>query len=591
MGIKFVRVSEFFAANQSSMIKKFLVCLLMVLTQVVCAQIDYSKQYGNAKALFQAGKYNLAMETFKPLIAYDQKNSYVEYASFYYAMAAYKQGYKAVAKDMLNQIKSLYPNWDKIAEVNFWLARIHFDNHDYFQGLKLLNTIQDKKFEKDIEAIKLSQLSSISDAETLKMMHEEYPKDEVVVRTLAIALAKNISNEEDKKQLEELIDHFKLKKTDFIPEAPKTVFKDRYAVSLLLPFMVTTLEATPGRKRNQLVLDFYEGLKLAIDTLAKEKEKIDISLRAYDTERNVEKMKKLLETEELKNTDIIVGPFFQEENKLAQDFSAANRINIIHPFSNNTEITGSNPYAFLFQPAAETLGKKAADYVAGHSRRKNCIVFYGTSKKDSVSAANFIQEATGKGITILLSEKVSNKETKKITDILATPTEFDEFKYPKEFTLKKDSVHSIFVASDDPLIYTKIVGGVETRGDSVMVIGSENWMDDNAIEYDKYQTLGVVMTSPNYMNLHKPHYKAFDRKFLRTHGRTATNVARMGYELMLFLGHQLKKNGVYFQDGLSQAGVLPGYLSEGFDYRFGHDNQLIPFVTFKKGELYLIEKR
>jgi predicted negative regulator of RcsB-dependent stress response len=573
------------------MTKKILVCILVLVTQVAWAQIDHSKQYGNAKALFQAGKYNLAMETFKPLIAYDQKNPYSEYASFYYALAAYKQGYKAVAKDMLNQIKSLYPNWDKLSEVNFWLARIHFDNHDYFQGLKILSAIQDKKFEKDVETLKTTHLSSISDAETLKMMHEEYAKDEVIVRALAAALAKNLSNEEDKKQLEDLIERFKLKKTDFIPEAPKTVYKDRYAVSLLLPFMVNTLDPSPGRKRNQLVLDFYEGLKLAVDTLSKEKEKIDISLRAYDTERNIEKMKKLLETEELKNTDIIVGPFFPEENKLVQELSEGNRINIIHPFSNNTEIIGSNPYAFLFQPASETLGKKAADFIAARPKRKNCIVFYGTSKKDSVSAANFIQEATAKGIIILASEKVNNKETKKITDILATPTEFDEFKYPKEFTLKKDSVHSIFVASDDPLIYTKIVGGVETRGDSVMVIGSENWMDDNAIEYDKYQTLGVVLTSPNYMNLYKPHYKAFEKKFLRTHGRTATDVVRMGYELMLFLGHQLKKNGVYFQDGLSQAGILPGYLSEGFDYRYGHDNQLIPFITFRKGEIHLIEKR
>jgi hypothetical protein len=89
----------------------------------------------------------------------------------------------------------------------------------------------------------------------------------------------------------------------------------------------------------------------------------------------------------------------------------------------------------------------------------------------------------------------------------------------------------------------------------------------------------------------KPYYKTFDKKFLREHGRVASNVARMGYELMMFLGHQLKTNGVYFQEGLMQAGVLPGYLGEGFDYRFSRDNQVIPFTTFKRGELILIEKR
>jgi hypothetical protein len=552
--------------------------------------VDHSRQYASAKSFFSDRKYNLAMESFKTLIPYDKNNPYSEYASFYYAMAAYHQGYNAVAKDMFNQIRKLYPNWDRIPEVNFWLGKIHFDNRDYFQGLKIYESIQDKKFEKDIESVKNTSLATVTDVETLKMMHEEYPKDVTIARHLAIALAKSVADEEDKKQLEELIGKFKLKRTDFIPEAPKTVHKDKYAVSLMLPFMVNTLEPTAGRKRNQIVLDFYEGVKLAVDTLAKQK--INISLRAYDTERNLDKIKRILETEELKHTDLILGPLFPEENKLVQDFSLAQKINVFHPFSNNTELIGLNPLAFLFQPSAEILGKKSADFVADRVKKgKRTMIFYGTGKKDSVLAANYAQQATEKGLVVLSSEKISNKETRKISDILSTPTEFDEFKYPSQFTLKKDSINSIFVASDDPLIYTKVVGAVEMRGDSVLVLGSEGWLDDNAIDLEKYQTLSIVLSAPNYWDVKKSQYKAFDKKFLKEHGRIASNVARMGYELMMFLGHQLKTNGVYFQDGLVQAGVLPGYLGEGFDYRFSRDNQVIPFTTFKRGELILIEKR
>lgn len=553
------------------------------------AQGDYASKYTNAKSLFRDGKYNLAMESFKALIPYDKNNPYAEYASFYYALSAYHQGYYAVAKDMLNQIRKLYPNWDKLPEVNFWLGKIHFNNRDYFQGMKVFESLQDKKFDADIESVKIKSLTTVSDIETLKMMHEEYPKDAVIARYLAIALTKSVANPDDKKMLEDLVDKFRLKRADFIPEAPKTVFKERYAVSLMLPFMVSTLEPTPGRKRNQLVLDFYEGAKLAVDTLAKQK--IDISLRAYDTERNLEKIKRILATEELKNTDLILGPIFPEENKIVQDFSVTQKINVFHPFSNNTELIGLNPHAFLFQPSAEVLGKKSADYMADHARGKKTMVFYGTGKKDSVLAANYTQQARERGLRLLSAVRISNKETKKISDILATATEYDEFKYPSQFTLRKDSVHGIFVASDDPLIYTKVVGAVEMRGDSVLVIGSENWLDDNAIDLEKYQTLKIALASPNYWDVKRPHYKAFEKKFLRTHGRVATNVARMGYELMLFVGNQLKTNGVYFQEGLSQSGILPGYLGQGFDYRATRDNQVVPFSTFKKGEITLIEKR
>lgn len=569
--------------------KKLLFFLLTVLSFSVAAQVDYNKQFSNGKELYRNGKYNLAMETFKPLVSYDKNNPYSEYASFYYALSAYHQNYKAVAKDMLNQIKTTHPQWEKMNEVNFWLGKIHFENHDYFQGFKTFDLIKDKNFDKDIETVKTANISTISDPETLRMMYEEYPKDPVVGKTLATVLAKNSSDPENRKQLEDLIDKLKLTRADFLPEAPKTFYKDKYSVSVLLPFMVGSLEPTAGRKRSQIVLDFYEGMKMAVDTLASQK--INISLRAYDTERNTEKIKKYLATEELKTTDLIIGPLYPEENKIVQDFSLTNKINVIHPFSTSTETIGMNPHAYLFQPSAETLGRKSADYLADRLKKKDCMIFYGPTRKDSTMMANFAAEAKDKGMTILSVEKVVPKDMQKIGEILTTATEFDEFKYPKEFTLKKDSLHSIYIATDDPIVYTKIVGAVETRNDSTVVVGSENWLDDNTIEFEKYQALGVVLTSPGYRDARNAHYKMFEQRYLHKHGRQASNMARAGYELMMFLGNQLKKNGVYFQDGLMDAGVLSGYIGQGFDYRYGRDNQLIPFVTFKAGEQKLLQKR
>ena len=111
------------------MVRKFVLAfsLLVFLAKSIYAQVDYNKQYFNAKALFRDGKYNLAMESFKPLIPYDPKNNYSAYASFYYALAAYNQNYKAVAKNTLNQLKTTHPKWDKMDEANFWIGKIHFD--------------------------------------------------------------------------------------------------------------------------------------------------------------------------------------------------------------------------------------------------------------------------------------------------------------------------------------------------------------------------------------------------------------------------------------------------------------------------------
>lgn len=570
----------------------FVCCLWAFTHQAAFGQMDFSKQYFNGKALFREGKYNLAMETFKPLIPYDTRNNFSEYASFYYALAAYNQGFKAVAKNTLNQLKISHPNWNKMDEVNFWIGKIHLDDRDYFQGLKILSTVKDPKIQQDIDALKLNVLSSVSDPETLKMMHEEYPKDVAIARTLATALAKDQSNQEDKTFLQTLITKFNFKKTDFIVEAPPSYTKDIYTVSVLLPFMVNTLDPSPAPKRNQSVLDLYEGMKQAADTL--DKQGVKLSLRAYDTEWKVERIKSILNTDELRNTDLIIGPFFQDEAKPIYEFSLANRINTFNPVHNNSELLGTNPYAFLYQPTTETLGKKSGEFLAAYAKtnakKKNCMVFYGTSKRDSLLAANFISAAHQNGLKIMAAHKVPREGSKMIYDILTTPTEFDEFRNPKQFTLSKDSLGTIFVASDDALIYAKVLSSIETRRDDITVLGSERWVDQSSIALEKFQTLPIVLTAPNFTNPQSPATTAFEKKFIKTHGRVPSDYAALGYELMLILGNQLKKNGVYFQDVLAK-GPVPGFLTDGVNYQQGRSNGLVPFVKFSEGGMVVLEKR
>ena len=572
------------------MIKKIVVAVFLIFGLISAdAQIDYSRAYQNGKDLFRQGKYSLAMETFKPLIPYDQKNQYSPYASFYYALAAYKQGYRAVAKDMLLQIRSVHPKWDKMQEVNLWLAKIYMDDEDYFQGIKTLNGIQDKSLEETKKAIKAEYIAQVDDTETLKMMLEEFPKDEVIARYLAQSLAKDLSDEADKAMLETLIGRFKFERTDFIPEAPKTFFKDRYAVALLLPFMLDELDPSPGKKRNQIVLDFYEGIMLALDSLNRSGSPIVV--RAYDTDQGLNYLKQILQSNELNNTDLVIGPLYPEENEMVQEFSLNNQVNVVNPISNNSDLIGDSPYAYLFQPSSETLGKKAAEFIAAQRRKKIAMVISGMSKKDSVLAASFTEKANELGIQIVANRSFQREDAAEIMNMLATATEYDEFKFPSEFTLKKDSIGSIFVTSDDPLIYTKIISAIETRGDSILVVGSENWIDDTAVAFEKYQTLGVAFTAPNFVSVVSPQRARFISRYLGKYGKVPSKLSQLGYEMMLFYGNQLKKNGVYFQDGLNNAEFIPGYLFHGFNFQFSRDNHHVPFVRFRNGVPTLVAPR
>ena len=457
---------------------------------------DFKRQYKNSKDFFKEGKYNLAMESFKPVMVYDKDNPYAEYASFYYAQAALRQNFSAVAKDMLLQIKRLYPNWDQMNEVNYWLAKIYFDKGEWFQGMYMLSEIklEDYLETEEIGRLKRHYLSLVSDPEVMRMMWEEYPNDQDVGIFLAAAIGRQPYDKQDRVLFDSVVTRFGLDPQKYTAATvPMPVFKDSYTVSVLFPFLASTLDASPNIKQNQLILDLYEGMRIACDSLFRKGIKID--LLVYDTERNPsdpdrgkEAMKKLLGSEELKNTDLIVGPIFREELKPVQQFSEERWINMINPVSNNAEYIGQNPYAMLFQPSLETLGARSADMLAARGKKKNCMVLYGDSQKDSVMAANFSRRAQELGLQVVWSEQFKKETAERIIAILAKPTEFDEFKNPKQFTMKLDSIGSVYVASDNPLIYTKVISSIESRGDSVLIIGSESWLDNPSVDLRKPKT-------------------------------------------------------------------------------------------------------
>ena len=59
---------------------------------------------------------------------------------------------------------------------------------------------------------------------------------------------------------------------------------------------------------------------------------------------------------------------------------------------------------------------------------------------------------------------------------------------------------------------------------------------------------------------------------------------------MMFIGRSLNRNGVYFQQGFASQNKIEGYLYSGFNFQEARDNQYIPFITFKDGQMTSVNK-
>jgi len=94
--------------------------------------------------------------------------------------------------------------------------------------------------------------------------------------------------------------------------------------------------------RSANALDFYQGALLAIDSL--KKQGLNAKISWFDTMRDTVKMVQLLRSPEMKNMDLIIGPFYPELVNQVAPFAHANRIFYISPVSINAESLRNNPY-------------------------------------------------------------------------------------------------------------------------------------------------------------------------------------------------------------------------------------------------------
>ncbi len=551
---------------------------------------DYKRQYQAARQHFDGGLYSLAFEGFKPLLVYDKNNPSYIYANFFYALSAYQLGYKNVSRDVLGRIVQLYPDWVDRDEALLWLSKVYFEQGDYFLALRILKTVIKPDVRAVGEALTHEQLRNVDDRETLRMLLEENPDNRVVAELLLRNIMADFSPA-DRQVADSLAAVYQFNIERYLPtRQPTNSKKSAYVVSLLFPFLATSIQPTTQTKPNQTILQLYQGIKLAVDSLRNAG--LPIELRAYDTERKIETLKKLLATAELKNSDLIIGPLFPEEYPLVREFSQKNQIPMINPVTNNADYLGGNPYAMLFQPGFETVGSQAADWIATNVRNKNCIVYYGESVRDSVLAFSFIHRAVQAGVRIRLVQELRRETAFQVMTTLATPTEYDEFRNPTQFTLRRDSIGSILVASDDPLIYTKVVNSVQTRGDSTQVVGSENWIssESNAISLDNFERLGIVVWAPNFYVAQAPGYLDFTRKFIRKHAEFPLQSSRVGYECMLVFGQLLHSYGVYFQATLQQEGPRLKPFQEFYHLGPRQDNLRVPFIHLRAGSFTLAGK-
>lgn len=101
-------------------------------------------QYEAAKKVYKIEAYAEAKSLFDKLRTIQHPPSLSPYIHFYYGLAAYHNGEKAIAHQTFLDIQAKFPDWNKQNEIHYWCAQCSFEEGRVEEALGGLALIKDK---------------------------------------------------------------------------------------------------------------------------------------------------------------------------------------------------------------------------------------------------------------------------------------------------------------------------------------------------------------------------------------------------------------------------------------------------------------
>ncbi len=316
-----------------------------------------------------------------------------------------------------------------------------------------------------------------------------------------------------------------------------------YRVAVMLPFNAQKYNmGTSIPKSAQSVLDFYGGMKMAVDQL--QHENVNISISVLDTQKSEDVTKSLLNRSELINADVIIGPTKKKTVSIVRKFALRNKRTMISPVYPSGTLATNNPFFVQVSPSLVSHCQAITQHVRKAYNADQVVLIAkggGTEEKRFKYFQNEnknIQGATSGG---------RFKEYPIQSDL----ADFDEINFDELILPAETTVFIIPSWSDEKFInnFLRMVSIAKGQNE-VVVYGMPQWMEFNNVDFDYFRRLNVHISSSSFIDKNSIGAKDFRRDFFNKYGKVPLDDAFKGYDILLYTGRMLKKHGDKFQQHL-----------------------------------------
>jgi hypothetical protein len=324
------------------------------------------------------------------------------------------------------------------------------------------------------------------------------------------------------------------------------------SIALVLPFQLDKLNPKSIQQkditRSAMALDFYQGFKMALDSLAEKGHNFKVEV--LDNRDNVNRSYALTKVAGVQNSDIIIGPVFPDGIKVFSETSALRDKLEVSPLAAAMPAQFHNPKLVSMNNSIDQHAQKLADFLGKQYKAEQInMILLNPRKPDDEAFAAPLRKFLVAGRKFMFTE---------VSTIAAV-----------ESNLSASKVNVVIVGTDNPGIVLTSVGKLylKRQSNKIEVYGHPNWGKLRNLEAEKLQALNTRITSSYFIDSKSPAVKSFNAAYKANYEIAPSEFAYKGFDTGYIFGSLLAKYGKDY------AKHLDGFKYDGLhnDFRFGFD--------------------
>ena len=358
------------------------------------------------------------------------------------------------------------------------------------------------------------------------------------------------------KDEDEYVKELKKKENNF-------TLKNSYKVALLLPLYLDINDTITNYRdlkdtdvmygKSKLALEYYAGFQIAMDSLRKKGMSID--LYVYDTNNDKKKTFDIVGQEHFRDIDLVVGPFYTENFKMASKILSRRGIPIVAPVSDKAGLVKEMRSVFQALPSEAVMLREMSSYIWDNYGDKHITVIRQDNEE-------------GEKLTKMMTKNLDKERLYNYKEVLVEGAIIDSVHHHMDSTAVKNIV---LIPSNDKVFVTDLISKLNVLRDSNMVVFTTSSIQKfKNIDLEYLMNLNVHFPSKGNIDYESAQVKSFIAKYRKIFSTEPTErFSFNGYDTAHYFLSYLYKNGKISSGYYIEPKEM---LSTSFDFNYDHGN-------------------